>query len=81
MAHEGIITVFNKKAEEIFDYPRVEVIGRNLPLLITEKYCAILEAECEKIERLIRKKSAESFFDAMGLRRNGSKIVVDNPLA
>ena len=74
---EGIITVFNKKAEEIFDYPREEVIGRNISMLIPEKDCAILEAECEKVERLIRKKSVESSIEAMGLRRNGSKIMLE----
>ena len=62
MTHEGIIScnkagiikVFNKKAESIFDYPREEVIGHNISMLIPEKCCAVLEEECKKIDISVR---------------------------
>lgn len=89
MAHEGIIstnkdgiiTIFNEVAEEIFDCSREKVIGRSISMLIPERYFSTLEAEYEKIAASEESKSRELPMKVMGLRVDGSEIPLELSLS
>jgi len=78
---DGIITVFNKKAERIFGYFREEVIGEDIHRLIPDKYYADIKAMYEKIAAWEKPESHGLPMSIMGLRKDGGEIPIELSLS
>ena len=78
---DGIITVFNKKAERIFGYFREEVIGEDIHRLIPDKYYADIKARYEKIAAWTKPESYGLPMNIMGLKKDGCEISIEFSLS
>lgn len=70
----GQITLFNKKAEEVFGYTQSEVIGKSILNLMPERF---REAQEKYIQKRIETKTLEDtglLFESMGLRKDGTEF-------
>lgn len=71
---EGIITSFNKKAEEMFGYAREEMIGKSLALLSPPSYRVKQKKLFEKFEKTNELYIIGKILEGKGLRKDGQEF-------
>ena len=70
----GKIIEFNRKAEEIFQYTKEEIIGKNISTIIPKK---LLFTHKKGVEKLIKNKKlmrAGELFEFFGVRKDGTQF-------
>lgn len=70
----GIVRSFNNAAENLFGYPRAEVIGQNVSLLMPAPYAATHDHYIENYKKTGHAKVIGIGRDAPGKRKDGSVI-------
>jgi PAS domain S-box-containing protein len=71
---EGIITSFNKKAEEMFGYAREKMIGKSLALLSPPSYRVKQKKLLEKFEKTNELYIIGKILEGKGLRKDGQEF-------
>ncbi|MCK5011015.1 MAG: PAS domain S-box protein, partial [Deltaproteobacteria bacterium] len=71
---EGIITSFNKKAEEMFGYAREEMIGKSLALLSPPSHRVKQKKLFEKFEKTNELYIIGKILEGKGLRKDGQEF-------
>jgi len=75
--HRGIIQMINSKAESLFGYPRGELLGRNIGVLIPERVRAIHAEEVREYTGSPRSRSMGIGVDLRGRRRDNTEFPVE----
>lgn len=78
---DGIITVFNRRAEKIFGYFPEEVIGGGIYKLLPDRYYAAIKTRYEKVAALEKTESHGLPMSIMGLKKDGCEISIELSLS
>ena len=73
----GCISMMNHKCEEIFGYPRNELMGRPFTALLPEELCAENTTLWKDVLAHPEKQSANTELNLMGLHKNGHRIRIE----
>ncbi|MGK5083448.1 PAS domain-containing sensor histidine kinase [Bdellovibrionota bacterium FG-1] len=73
----GIITLVNHQAEEVFGYPSNELIGKNIDLLVPERFRAKHSEERDKYMLAPTKRQLGIGRDLLGLHKDGHEVPVE----
>lgn len=74
---KGIIESFNPAAENIFGYPRKEVVGKNIKLLMPEPFSGEHDGYLEQYKKTGKKNILDQLKELIGLRKDGSTILIE----
>ena len=81
---EGRITLVNAATEKLFGYPRAELLGKNVEVLVPEGRAGVHKAAREAFLRKPEARAVGAGRDLSGRRRDGSEFPVEiglNPLS
>ena len=74
---EGLIRVWNRRAEAIFGYPEMEVMGGTLHVIIPERFRAAHDSGFRKAIATGSARYASRVLTTRALRKDGKKTYVD----
>jgi PAS domain S-box-containing protein len=77
----GVISIVNAKTEEMFGYKREELLGRNLSVLVPERFRAAHEGHTAAYFAHPRTREMGQGMDLAGLRRDGTEFPVEISLS
>jgi PAS domain S-box-containing protein len=79
--HEGTVLLVNIQAEAMFDYPRAELLGKPIEMLIPTRYRTKHPLHVAGYTREPRTRPMGSGLELFGLRRDGSEFPVEISLS
>ena len=74
---EGVIEMFNHAAEAIFDYPREQIIGQNVTVLMPEPYASEHNGYIQRYVETGERRIIGIGRELVGKRRDGSEFPMD----
>jgi two-component system, cell cycle sensor histidine kinase and response regulator CckA len=77
----GVISIVNAKTEEMFGYKREELLGRNLSVLVPERFRNVHEGHTAAYFAHPRTREMGQGMDLAGLRRDGTEFPVEISLS
>ncbi|HZV66527.1 MAG TPA: PAS domain S-box protein, partial [Telluria sp.] len=78
---QGRIELVNSQTEKLFGYPRAELLGRQMEMLIPARYGAKHPAYRDGFFKAPRSRSMGAGLDLYGMRRDGSEFPVEISLS
>ena len=78
---EGTIVLVNIQAERVFDYPRSELIGKNVEVLIPGRFRGSHEAHRQGFMKEGRARPMGTGLELFGRKRDGSEFPIEISLS
>lgn len=78
---EGVITLVNSRAEDMFGYSRTELLGHSVQILIPDRFTDVLDSRREYVDDPESRPVVGMSGDLYGRRKDGTEVPIEISLA